>query len=575
MSKIKTKVTLESEDGIYEGEAIDGVPNGYGKFTFTQSGDVYEGMWVDNAQTGKGKYTWGDGEVYEGDFSDNMRHGFGVTTNLQTKCTYEGEYRNNAREGKGVEKTPEHTYDGEWHDDLRHGHGKITFKDGSYHDGEWKNDKRTGRGYWRMSDGNVYEGEFLDSKPHGKGEYRWADGAVFMGFFKDGQRHGEGIERLANGDWLAGTWIKNVHDGKQRIHRRGDENIKIFTQTIRGEATSPQQPQVPASPALPDSIPVPVTPTTAGGPNTVPAVSASGGLNSTVSGFEDPNMGVPFSELAKNVTIGRLLGKGSFGSVYEAILPNGRVVALKVIELGSITNSENEMAALKNEISLLSKFNHKNIVRLEGCVEDKENNKMCIYMEYVAGGTLNSFMKKFPKGLPKDIIKLWTVQILAGVAYLHDQNVVHRDIKGDNILAGNDGVVKLADFGCSRSIDNLCSKTHGCRSMVGTPYWMAPEVIKDDSSGYGPKADVWSIGCTVVEMLTGKPPWPEFNSMWTAIYHIANSTGLPSEIPKDLPAEVNDFLLKTFERDPTKRPGARELLQHPWLKDTTIKYGIT
>jgi hypothetical protein len=462
----KRSVRLETEDGVYEGEAIDGVPNGRGKFTFAGSGDVYEGQWVNNAQTGKGKYTWGDGESYEGEFLDNMRHGLGITRNETT--TYQGRYDQNVRSGPGKEMTSEHVYDGEWQNDVRHGKGKMTYTDGSYYDGEWANDKRSGMGYWRMSDGNVYEGEFADSKPHGKGEYRWADGGVFMGFFKDGNRHGEGCERLANGDWLAGNWVNGQHDGKQRRHRRGDETIKIFTSTIKNVASPPSA----AAPSALESL-QPVVPST-------PALAKH-----AAAVEEDITGGAPFAELAKGATIGRLLGKGSFGSVFEAILPNGRVVALKVIELGSISNSEAEMAALKNEITLLSRFKNKNIVRLEGCVEDKENNKMCIYMEYVAGGTLNSFMKKFNK-LSKDIIRMWTVQILSGVAYLHENNVVHRDIKGDNILVGNDGVVKLADFGCSRSIDSLCSKTHGCRSMVGTPYWMAPEVIKDDSSGYGP-----------------------------------------------------------------------------------------
>jgi len=558
----KEIVRLESEDGVYQGEAINGIPNGKGKFVFTATGDMYEGEWVNNAQTGKGKYTWGDGDTYVGEFKDNMRHGFGISQR-KDDAIYEGHFVDNLRCGKGKEIREGSTYDGEWSNDLRTGKGRITYADGSWYEGQWVDDMRWGVGCWRMSDGNTYEGEFVREKPHGKGEYHWADGALFMGYFSDGKRHGQGIERLANGDWLAGNWVHGQHDGKQTRHRSSDETIKVFTSTIKKSAggvspratlTMPQSPQSVLSSTL----------------SKVTSSEAPAMMGQSAGG--DPNHGVPFEELARGATIGRLLGKGSFGSVFEAILPNGRVVALKVIELGSITGNEAEMASLQNEITLLSKFMHKNIVHLEGCVEDKDNKQMCIYMEYVPGGTLNSFMKKFPK-LSPDIIRNWAVQILAGVAYLHENNVVHRDIKGDNILVGTDGVVKLADFGCSRSIDNLCSKTHGCRSMVGTPYWMAPEVIKDDSSGYGPKADVWSVGCTIVEMLTGKPPWPEFNSMWTAIYHIANSTGLPSEIPKDLAPEIMDFLLKTFERDASKRASARELLEHPWLKDIAIKYG--
>eukprot|EP00760_Papus_ankaliazontas_P020604 PhM_4_TR18470/c1_g1_i1/m.32539 len=570
------KVVLESEDGVYEGEAVDGIPHGRGKFVFVD-GDVYDGEWVDNEQTGRGRYTWSDGEYYDGEFLQNLRHGFGVMKN--DDVTFEGNFVQNLRCGHGTQKTKNTVYDGEFHNDKRHGRGKVTFGDGSFYDGHWVNDERCGVGYFRMADGNVYEGEFARDQPNGKGEYRWADGGVFIGYFLNGQRHGEGFERLANGDWLAGNWVNGQHDGKTRVHKRGDETIRIFTSTVRNvtptmEATGTVS-GIPKAPLTTEASGTVAhgtvrNPNTATQPTPQPAAASAPASSAPVE-TEDLNGGVPFETLAKNISVGRLLGKGSFGSVFEAILPNGRVVALKVIELGSISNSESEMQALTNEISLLSRLKHRNIVRLEGCVEDKENNKMCIFMEYVSGGTLNSFLKKFSK-LSPNIIRNYTVQILAGVRYLHEHDVVHRDIKGDNILVGNDGVVKLADFGCSREINSLCSKTHGCRSMVGTPYWMAPEVIRDDSTGYGPKADIWSVGCTIVEMLTGKPPWPEFNSMWTAIYHIAHSTGLPSQIPNDLPPEIMDFLLKTFDRDPMTRASAAELMEHPWLKEISATY---
>jgi serine/threonine protein kinase len=91
-------------------------------------------------------------------------------------------------------------------------------------------------------------------------------------------------------------------------------------------------------------------------------------------------------------------------------------------------------------------------------------------------------------------------------------------------------------------------------------------VIKcQEGTSYGTKADIWSIGCTIAEMLTGKPPWPEFNSMWAAVFHIANSTGPPSQLPKDISPELSDFLAQTFERDPARRPSAEQLLKHPYL----------
>lgn len=262
--------------------------------------------------------------------------------------------------------------------------------------------------------------------------------------------------------------------------------------------------------------------------------------------------------------ISKLLGKGSFGSVFEALLPCGKQVCVKQIELGNI-NSPDELKNLMNEINLMKRLHHPNIVEYFGCKNDNEKNILYIFMELVTGGTVNHFVKRL-KTVPLDTVRSWTKQTLLGVQYLHKEGIIHRDIKGDNILVSNGSVVKLADFGCSKQIDDVCSRTRGCNTMVGTPYWMAPEVIKCEAdTGYGAKSDIWSIGCTVVEMITGRPPWPESDSMWAAVFKIANSTGLPPGIPENLPKEVMEFLAKCFERDPKKRATADELLQTPWI----------
>ncbi|EPY28501.1 protein kinase [Strigomonas culicis] len=259
----------------------------------------------------------------------------------------------------------------------------------------------------------------------------------------------------------------------------------------------------------------------------------------------------------------KTIGKGSFGSVFEAKLTSDRTVCVKVVELGTISDRE-ELDKLHNEIALMKRMQHPNIVQYYGSQEDGQRNTINIFMELVTGGSLNSVIKKF-KSIPRKTVQQWTYQIVLGVKYLHECGIVHRDIKGDNVLVTPDGIVKLADFGCSKSIDDVCSATHGCSTMVGTPYWMAPEVIKCEAGGYGSKSDIWSIGCTIVEMLTGRPPWPECNSMWAAVYKIANSTGLPTEIPKDIDPQLMNLLEKTFERDPRRRPTAAEMLQHPFL----------
>jgi serine/threonine protein kinase len=259
----------------------------------------------------------------------------------------------------------------------------------------------------------------------------------------------------------------------------------------------------------------------------------------------------------------KMLGKGSFGTTYECGLRSCRTVCVKVIEFG-LGASDGDLVQLRTEIALMKRFDHPNIVRYFGCTEDATSKNINIFMELVSGGALPSYLRRFDHArLPPETAKDWSRQMLRGVQYLHDSGVIHRDIKGANILVTNDGVLKLADFGCSKSIDEACSKTRGCSTMVGTPYWMAPEVLK--SEPYGTKADVWSVGCTIVEMVTGKPPWPEMDNMWAAVYKIANSKGLPPGIPKDLPRDMISFLERCFERDPKRRASAAQLLNDKWL----------
>ena len=442
----------------------------------------------------------------------------------------------------------------------------------------------------------MYEGGFRASKPHGRGSFRWADGEVFHGYFMKGMRHGEGCESLVKGGWVMGCWQQGALRGAPRRVALGDNALGDFLDATfryqrmwreklslgylsfqgddRSEISSARS-SLSVSFKGEESID---SKTQTSENNVRTELSLSRDKSTSVplqrnseneviqTSGKQQKTNEEFRALAKRASIGRLIGKGSYGCVYEAVLPTGVITAVKIIDVGSLEDAESDLRTLRNEISLLQRLQHKNIVRLEGYVEDMEAGRICIFMEHVMGGNLRSFIKKFTQ-LSLDVIRAWLRQIVEGVQYLHENNIVHRDLKGENILVGTNGVIKLADFGCSRSIETLCNKSHGCRSMVGTPYWMAPEVIKEDSGGYGAKADIWSVGCTLVEMLTGKPPWPEFSSMWSAVYHIANSAGLPSQMPSDLDPQVTDFLSLCFERDPMRRPSAAELLQHSWLKE--------
>eukprot|EP00003_Mantamonas_plastica_P030291 TRINITY_DN7444_c1_g1_i6.p1 TRINITY_DN7444_c1_g1~~TRINITY_DN7444_c1_g1_i6.p1 ORF type:complete len:666 (+),score=211.52 TRINITY_DN7444_c1_g1_i6:2126-4123(+) len=205
-------------------------------------------------------------------------------------------------------------------------------------------------------------------------------------------------------------------------------------------------------------------------------------------------------------------------------------------------------------------LSHPNIVRYLGTQTDDEH--LNIFLEYVPGGSIASLLSKFGP-FDENLVRVYTYQVLQGLDYLHSHNIVHRDIKGGNILVDKTGVVKLADFGASKKIEGLLNATGGMRSLQGTPYWMAPEVIRQ--SGHGKKADIWSVGCTVLEMFTAQHPWGSFHDHISALFHIAQSKG-PPPMPSHLSENANDFLLQCFERDPGQRPTAQQLLDHEWIR---------
>jgi len=201
-----------------------------------------------------------------------------------------------------------------------------------------------------------------------------------------------------------------------------------------------------------------------------------------------------------------VLGRGAFGTVWCGLTNTGEMIAVKQVELNHSNweEAEQQYEKLQEEVSLLKSLKHKNIVKFMGtCLDGGVVN---IFMEYVPGGSIASILSRFGC-LGEPVFSRYTKQLLSGVSYLHSNNVIHRDIKGGNILVMPSGVLKLIDFGCAKRLYmNLSmSKSNILRSMKGTPYWMAPEVIQE--TGHGRKSDIWSVGCTVFEMATGKPPW--------------------------------------------------------------------
>ncbi|CAL4921881.1 unnamed protein product [Urochloa decumbens] len=251
---------------------------------------------------------------------------------------------------------------------------------------------------------------------------------------------------------------------------------------------------------------------------------------------------------------GVLLGSGSFGTVYEGISDEGGFFAVKEVSLfDQGSNAKQCIFQLEQEIALLSQFEHENIVQYYGT--DKEDSKLYIFLELVTQGSLASLYQKYR--LRDTHVSAYTRQILNGLTYLHERNIVHRDIKCANILVHANGSVKLADFGLAKEI----TKFNAVKSCKGTVYWMAPEVVNPKKT-YGPAADIWSLGCTVLEMLTRQIPFPDLE--WTqALYRIGK--GEAPAIPSGLSKDARDFISQCVKSNPEDRPSASKLLDHPFV----------
>ncbi|NXY24661.1 M3K19 kinase, partial [Atrichornis clamosus] len=264
-------------------------------------------------------------------------------------------------------------------------------------------------------------------------------------------------------------------------------------------------------------------------------------------------------------TRGEVLGKGAYGTVYCGLTSQGQLIAVKqvVLDTSDQLTTKKEYQKFHEEVDLLKTLKHVNIVTYLGtCLED---NILSIFMEFVPGGSISSIIHRFGP-LPEVVLCKYTKQILQGVAYLHDNCVVHRDIKGNNVMLMPNGVIKLIDFGCARRLAWVSlsgTQSELLRSVHGTPYWMAPEVINE--CGYGRKSDIWSVGCTVFEMATGKPPLASMDRI-AAMFYIGAHRGLMPSLPQRFSSNAVEFVHACLTRDQHKRPSALQLLDHPFVK---------
>ncbi|TFK41240.1 kinase-like domain-containing protein, partial [Crucibulum laeve] len=266
---------------------------------------------------------------------------------------------------------------------------------------------------------------------------------------------------------------------------------------------------------------------------------------------------------------GELIGKGSYGRVYVALnATTGEVMAVKQVELTRIANDRNSrqlevVEALKFESDTLRDLDHPNIVQYLGYEENQET--LSIFLEYVPGGTIASCLRNHGR-FREDVTKSFTFQILDGLEYLHSKQILHRDLKADNILLEESGTCKISDFGISKKAEKI-NEGRAFTAMKGTVYWMAPEVVSTDSSkGYDRKVDIWSVGCVVLEMWSGKRPWSGEEVLPVMMKLVNNK--LPPPIPPDviLSESARDFREQCFYADPARRPSAAVLQKHPYLR---------
>ncbi|KAJ9244346.1 hypothetical protein DTO169E5_1951 [Paecilomyces variotii] len=278
----------------------------------------------------------------------------------------------------------------------------------------------------------------------------------------------------------------------------------------------------------------------------------------------------------KNWMKGSLIGEGSFGSVFLALHAiTGELMAVKQVELPSATKGtefdkrKNSMVtALKHEIDLLQGLQHPNIVQYLGTSADEQN--LNIFLEYVPGGSIAVMLKQY-NTFQEPLIKNFVRQILAGLSYLHSRDIIHRDIKGANVLVDNKGGIKISDFGISKRVEASTMLGSGATggagghmhrpSLQGSVYWMAPEVVRQ--TAHTKKADIWSLGCLVVEMFIGAHPFPDCSQL-QAIFAIGSNQARPPP-PENASEEARAFLDMTFEIDYEKRPSADDLLKSPFL----------
>ena len=264
---------------------------------------------------------------------------------------------------------------------------------------------------------------------------------------------------------------------------------------------------------------------------------------------------------------GELIGKGTYGRVYLGInATTGDLLAIKHVEVNpKVAGQDKEkirelVGSLDQEIDTMQHLEHPNIVQYLGC--ERREYAISIFLEYIPGGSIGSCLRKHGK-FEESVVSSLTRQTLAGLAYLHSQGILHRDLKADNILLDTDGTCKISDFGISKRSDNIYGNDV-TNNMQGSVFWMAPEVVRPQGQGYSAKVDIWSLGCVVLEMFAGRRPWSKEEAIG-AIYKLGSlnqAPPIPDDVSSTISAKAFGFMLDCFTIDPSERPIAEHLLKN-------------
>jgi len=267
--------------------------------------------------------------------------------------------------------------------------------------------------------------------------------------------------------------------------------------------------------------------------------------------------------------LGSRIGIGSFGAVHVGLNnETGKLMAVKRFKVNGA-----DITDVRREVELMRSLHHENIVRYLGAQMDKTH--LHIFQEWVPGGSVAALLGRFGSFTLR-VIQSYLSQTLAGLAYLHENDIIHRDVKGSNILVNDEGIVKLADFGASKKLGNLQANLMMTMTVRGTPYFMAPEVFEEK---YSAKADIWGIGCVVYQMITGSSPWKSegFSNPISLFNHIKKHAGGPpvdvkhverlSNENKNVFGLLCDLMESCYNKDPTERPDVRLLQEHAFFTE--------